>query len=1010
MRAPATAATRKPTLTPTAADEARTGQSHGRIRSHEPPDRPHPHRARAAGDRDLLAGRARRRHRVSVRPGAARPGNHAAGERRHRSADPPRVRQSEGRGGSGRRLARPGGQDECLSHRPRALRQGERDHGELLRQALPGARGGRRRGAAAWCAGRDRVRPAPSLSPRPGPEGRPSTAERAEHRPVTSLRGVGAALAERLARLSVRRVSDLLFVLPRLYEGRTQPTAIGSLGAARLAAGSLRPAAGPAVAQGSARLPSPPAARGAPRRARRRPPPGTAAPGLRGAARAPPRLEAPQALAQVRRGLAAPRRPGTRTALPRGVAFQAHPGPGPRARRCARGSHRGHAHGAAAAGRCRLRQDGRGGRGRGARGGRGRTGGPHGADRAPRRAALAQLPRLVLAARRDGRAALGRHARAHAAQRAGGDRFRGSPRGDRHARALPGRHRVRAPRARHRRRAAPLRRAAAPQALGKRTERGARAAPADHDGDAHPAHPRHDRVRRPRHLGHRRAASGAHAGADGRGAGAAPGRGRGAHRRGLPRRAAGVLGLPADRRVGRAARTGGGGDRRAPHRGAARGARRSGARAHAGREEGQGDARLPGREDPAAHRHHGHRGGGRRAECDPHGDRQRRAARARAAASAARARRAGHGGEQLRAAVPRAALGPGARAAQGDPRDLGRLRDRAARPGAPRARGAPRHAPDGARAAACRRSHARRGSAARRAADGRTVAGCLPGARRRAHRPLGGGGRALRPGGLKAVGRGTLSSGAAIAVLSIIFFAWGGLTSLNDVLIPHLKAVFEMNYARTMLIQFTFFSTYLVMSIPAGRVVAHLGFKPCLVVGLIVAATGALAFYPAATVPSYPLFLLALFVLASGITLLQVSANPYISLIGEPRGASSRLTLAQAVNSLGHTLSPWLIGPLILSVAVLSGAALAQLPPPQQEAYRIAQAQSVRLPYLGIAAGLLALASLVYLLRLPPLTEATERADPRHHSFGEVLRQRHVRLGVVAIFVYVGAEVTIGSL
>src|SRR5438552_2948989 len=336
-------------------------------------------------------------------------------------------------------------------------------------------------------------------------------------------------------------------------------------------------------------------------------------------------------------------------------------------------------------------------------------------------------------------------------------------------------------------------------------------------------------------------------------------------------------------------------------------------------------------------------------------------------------------------AVPRAALGPGARAAQGDPRDLGRLRDRAARPGAPRARGAPRHAPDGARAAACRRSHARRGSAARRAADRGAAARCLPGARRRARRPVGGGGRALRPGGLKAMGRGTLSSGAAIAVLSILFFAWGGLTSLNDVLIPHLKAVFEMNYARTMLIQFTFFSTYLVMSIPAGRVVAHLGYKPSMVAGLMVAAAGALAFYPAATVPSYPLFLLALFVLAS------------------------RLTLAQAVNSLGHTLSPWLIGPLILSVAVLSGAALAQLPPPQQEAYRITQAQSVRLPYLGVAAGLVALASLVYLLRLPPLTEATERADPRHHGFGEVLRQRHVRLGVVAIFVYVGAEVTIGS-
>ena len=134
-------------------------------------------------------------------------------------------------------------------------------------------------------------------------------------------------------------------------------------------------------------------------------------------------------------------------------------------------------------------------------------------------------------------------------------------------------------------------------------------------------------------------------------------------------------------------------------------------------------------------------------------------------------------------------------------------------------------------------------------------------------------------------------------------------------------------------------------------------------------------FYPAARLPSYPLFLLALFVLASGITLLQVSANPYISLLGEPRGAASRLNLAQALNSLGHTLSPALIGPLILAVAVLGGAELAQLSAPQQEAYRIAQAQSVQVPYLGLGIGLFALAALVYLFHLPPLTEATERGD-----------------------------------
>jgi FHS family L-fucose permease-like MFS transporter len=259
------------------------------------------------------------------------------------------------------------------------------------------------------------------------------------------------------------------------------------------------------------------------------------------------------------------------------------------------------------------------------------------------------------------------------------------------------------------------------------------------------------------------------------------------------------------------------------------------------------------------------------------------------------------------------------------------------------------------------------------------------------------------------VSRRYLSSNAALGVLSIIFFTWGALTSLNDVLIPHLKAVFEMNYAQTMLIQFTFFSTYLVMSLPAGRVIAHVGYKPSVVIGLIIAASGALAFYPAARVPSYPLFLLALFVLASGITLLQVAANPYISLLGDPRDASSRLTLAQALNSLGTTLAPALIGPVILAVAVLSDAELARLPLAQQEAYRSAQAHSVQAPYLGIALALFLLASFVYLFRLPPLTEATEQADPRRHTFREVLQHRNLRLGVIAIFVYVGAEVAIGS-
>src|SRR5260370_19066673 len=192
----------------------------------EPSD--HSHRARPAGDARRSAGGAGRRHRLPVRPGAARSGDHAAGERGDRGADPPRVRKPQGGRGSRRWLPRPRGQGERLPRRPGALRQGERGHGELLQPALRGARGGRRRTAAPWSAGLDRVRPAPGLSRR-YPAAGPSPGERAEQRPVTALRGVGAALAARLARLGVTRVSDLLFVLPLRYEVRTRVSALGAL-------------------------------------------------------------------------------------------------------------------------------------------------------------------------------------------------------------------------------------------------------------------------------------------------------------------------------------------------------------------------------------------------------------------------------------------------------------------------------------------------------------------------------------------------------------------------------------------------------------------------------------------------------------------------------------------------------------------------------------------------------------------------------------------------------------
>jgi FHS family L-fucose permease-like MFS transporter len=242
----------------------------------------------------------------------------------------------------------------------------------------------------------------------------------------------------------------------------------------------------------------------------------------------------------------------------------------------------------------------------------------------------------------------------------------------------------------------------------------------------------------------------------------------------------------------------------------------------------------------------------------------------------------------------------------------------------------------------------------------------------------------------------------ALIVMTAIFFMWGFITELNDVLIPHLKAVFALTYWQAMLVQFCFFGAYLVMAVPAGRVVAHVGYKFGIVIGLLVAGGGALLILPAAQMGSYGLFLPALFILASGIVLLQCSANPYVALLGAPEHAPSRLNFAQAINSLGHTIGPWVGGALILAATHLSAEQLAQLPAAQR-------AQTVQPLYLGVALALIALAVFIGLFRMPAHAEATEKADPRRHTFAEVLKHRHVRFGVLAIFLYVGAEVTIGS-
>jgi FHS family L-fucose permease-like MFS transporter len=252
---------------------------------------------------------------------------------------------------------------------------------------------------------------------------------------------------------------------------------------------------------------------------------------------------------------------------------------------------------------------------------------------------------------------------------------------------------------------------------------------------------------------------------------------------------------------------------------------------------------------------------------------------------------------------------------------------------------------------------------------------------------------------------------APLAVLTTLFFMWGFLTCLNDIIIPHLKAVFELNYAKAMLIQFAFFTAYFVMSLPSGRIVTRLGYKNGIIIGLGGAAAGCLLFYPAAAVRSYNLFLLALFVLASGITLLQVAANPFVAVLGKPETASSRLTLTQAFNSLGTTIAPQFGSLLILSTAAKSSAEIKQMTPAAAESYRIAEAASVQHPYLGLAATLIVLAVAIALFKLPRIEDVTAgtaagAATSRHKS---AWGYRHLVLGAVAIFVYVGGEVAIGS-
>lgn len=227
-----------------------------------------------------------------------------------------------------------------------------------------------------------------------------------------------------------------------------------------------------------------------------------------------------------------------------------------------------------------------------------------------------------------------------------------------------------------------------------------------------------------------------------------------------------------------------------------------------------------------------------------------------------------------------------------------------------------------------------------------------------------------------------------LALVTFLFFAWGFITCLNDILIPHLKSVFNLGYTEAALIQFSFFIAYFAGAIPAGALTARLGYQRALVAGLAICALGAGMFWPAAQIPSFTMFLLALFVLALGITVLQVAANPFVTLLGPPATASSRLTLTQAFNSLGTAVAPWIGGWLILQQ---SGGG----------------AQQVQGPYLAMSFILLAMAIIFLKTKLP---EVSGNIEPFSiDSARKALQSTPLRLAVIGIFVYVGAEVSIGS-
>ena len=245
---------------------------------------------------------------------------------------------------------------------------------------------------------------------------------------------------------------------------------------------------------------------------------------------------------------------------------------------------------------------------------------------------------------------------------------------------------------------------------------------------------------------------------------------------------------------------------------------------------------------------------------------------------------------------------------------------------------------------------------------------------------------------------------SALIFLTTLFFLWGFITVLVDSLVPRLKDVFEMSYAKTVLVQFAFFTAFFVVSVPAGAILSKIGYRKGIVLGLIIMALGCLLFYPAAEFRNFTIFLIGYFTLAGGITVLQVAANPYVALLGSEEGASSRLNLSQAFNSLGTTIAPVVGALFLLSDSVKTSEEINALSTLEKVDYYAAEAATVQTPFLLIATFIGILAVVFAFIKLPKVMQESPKG-----GYLSLLKNKLMLMGALGIFVYVGAEVAIGS-